>query len=141
MGFLDSLDLPTLNGLPGRAVPKGESRLQVKAREDKQDALAEEKWKKAVRKRDGMFCRWCKRKVIVCMDLTPARAECHHVSGREVKTIRWDVRNGILFCATCHERITGKVNERFLIESNHVFTVDGVSFINADKPVRFKRVA
>lgn len=144
MGILDYLDfshLPVLNGQPGKAVPKGESRLQVKDRTDKQDARAEEKWKKAVRKRDGMHCRWCKRKVEICLDLVPERAECNHISGRVVLAIRWDVRNGLLLCCACHERITGKVNERFVIYSTKTFTVDGVSYINGDKPVKFKRVA
>lgn len=136
-----TLDLPVLNAQKGRAVPKGESRLQVKAREDKQDVKAEDAWKKAVRKRDQMKCRWCKRTVVVCLDLIPERAEVHHVSGRVVKAIKFDRKNGLLLCSSCHERVTGKVSERHLVESSHVFTVAGVSYINADKPVKFTRIA
>lgn len=141
MGFLDSLDLPVLNHHIGRPVPKGESRLQITAKSDRQDLKTDEKWRRAVRKRDGMCCRWCRRHVVVCLALVPERAECHHVGGRAVKAIRHDVRNGLLLCAACHAFVTGKVNERHLIESAHTYSVDGVSYINADKPVRFRRIA
>lgn len=83
----------------------------------------------------------CQRKVRKCLELVNERGEVHHVSGRVVKAIRWDRRNGILLCATCHERVTGKVAEKHLIESKHTFTIDGVQYLNANKPVRFQRVA
>jgi hypothetical protein len=50
-------------------------------------------------------------------------------------------RNGALFCGACHERLTGKVAEKHLIESKHTFTVDHIAYINADKPCRFVRIA
>lgn len=42
---------------------------------------------------------------------------------------------------TCHQRLTGKVAEKFLIHSKHTFSVDGIAYINADKAVHYKRVA
>ena len=121
--------------------PKGASRLQVKAEAIKDERKEEAAWKKAVWKRDAGKCRWCHRAVIKCLETAPERGECHHVSGKVVKAIRWDRRNGLLVCATCHERLTGKVAEKHVIESKHTFTADDVRYINADKAVRFVRVA
>ncbi len=138
------LNLPTLAEVNAvrRAVPKGlePSRLQVKVAKAKDETKLEAAWKKAVWKRDGGACRWCKRKVRRCLDLVPDRGEVHHVSGRVVALIRWDRRNGVLLCASCHERITGKVAEKHVVASRSTFVVDHVSYLNADKPVTFKRI-
>ncbi len=145
MGWLDHLNLPTaaeVNAKP-RALPKGfgPSRRELKAEKVKSEAADERRWKKALRKRDGDECRWCKRHVKDCIERLPERRECHHVSGRVVVAIRWDVRNGLTLCGSCHDRVTGKVAERFLIHSKHTFEIDGIAYINADKPVRYQRVA
>ena len=144
MGFwTDREDVIDVNTLPRCAKPKGAdpSRLQVKAAKEKNEDKEEAAWKKAVWKRDGGKCRWCGRKVIQCLDLVPERGEVHHVSGRVVRAIRYDRRNGMLLDAACHERLTGKVAEKFQIHSKHTFTIDGIAYINADKPVRYQRVA
>jgi hypothetical protein len=143
---LSSLNLSTLAEINAekRATPKGAepSRLQVKEAKRKDESKDEARWRKEVWKRDGGKCRWCGREVVKTIELINERGECHHVSGRVVKAIRWDRRNGILLCAgPCHERLTGKVNEKFLIHSKHTFQVDGINYINADRPVRFQRVA
>ena len=144
MGFLDSLNLPTLAEVNAerRATPKGAepSRLQVKEAKRKDESKDEARWRAEVWKRDGGKCRWCGREVVKSLELRADRGECHHVSGRVVKAIRWDRRNGLLACATCHERLTGKVAEKHVIESKHTFSVDGIQYINADKPVRFTRI-
>jgi hypothetical protein len=126
-----------------RATPKGAapSRLQVKEAKRTDERKEETAWKRAIWKRDHGLCRWCHRVCRRCLDLAPDRGECHHVSGRVVREIRWDVRNGLLLCAACHERITGRVAEKSLIHSKHTFTVDSVAYLNANKPVRFQRVA
>lgn len=139
------LNLPTLAEVNARPhapakVAPGKSRREENAAEDKADAKAEKKWRKEVIARDGDTCRWCDRKVVDCLDRLPERREIHHVSGKVVKAIRWDRRNGLQLCGTCHDRVTGKVAERFLIHSRHTFSVDGVAYINADKPVRYQRV-
>ena len=140
MGFLDSL--PTLGDMPRRAVQKGvePSRLQTKTAKATDERKDEERWKKAVWKRDECQCRWCRRKVRKCLELAPDRGECHHISGHIVKEIRWDRRKGVLLCAACHERVTGKVAEKHVIVAKHTFTADEIAYINGDKPLQFKRV-
>ncbi len=140
MSFLDSL--PVYDPKLRNAKPKGAepSRLQVKVANAKDERKEEAAWKAAIWKRDGSECRWCRRGVRKCLDLVPDRGECHHVSGRVVREIRWDRRNGLLLCASCHERITGKVAEKSVIQSKHTFTVDEIAYINADKAVRFVRI-
>jgi hypothetical protein len=135
--------LPTLADQDRCAKPKGAepSRLQRKVADAKDERKEEAAWKKAIWSRDDGVCRWCHRAVRRCLELVPDRGECHHVSGRVVRDIRWDRRNGLLVCAACHERLTGKVAEKHVITSKHTFTVDGIAYINADKPVRFQRVA
>lgn len=142
MGFLDSLSTMAEVNAERRAKPKGAepSRLQVKVANAKDERKEEAAWKTAVWKRDGGKCRWCRREVRRCLDLVPDRGEVHHVSGRVVREIRWDRRNGALLCAACHERVTGKVAEKHVIESTHTFAVDGIAYINADKPVKFTRI-
>jgi hypothetical protein len=146
MGFLDFMaDRPTLVDRQRERYAKAKgadkSRREVNADKAKDEAKDEARWKKQLRKRDGDECRWCHRKLVDCLDRLPERRECHHVSGKVVRAIRWDRRNGLTLCGSCHDRVTGKVAEKFLIHSRHTFTVDGIQYINADKPVRFKRVA
>lgn len=140
-----SIELPTLAEVTQtrRAKAKYETptRLQEKTDHRRDDKKEEARWRKEVWSRDRGACRWCRRPVERRIDLHPTRGECHHVSGRVICAIRWDRRNGLLLCKACHERITGKVAEKHVIESKHTFTVDGVQYINADKPVKFKRVA
>lgn len=124
------------------AKPKGAepSRLQVKAAKVKDESKDEKRWRREVWKRDAGKCRWCGRAVRTCLELAVDRGEVHHVSGRVVHAIRWDRRNGLLLCAADHERLTGKVNEKFLIHSKYTFSVDSIAYINADKPLHFKRI-
>lgn len=142
MGAFDHL--PTLNARNQEryATPKGAepSRLQVKAAKVKDESKDERRWKAEVWARDQGKCRWCGRAVRKCLALANDRGECHHVSGRVVAAIRWDRRNGLLLCASDHERLTGKVAEKFLIHSTHTFTVDDIKYINADRSLHFKRI-
>jgi hypothetical protein len=39
-----------------------------------------------------------------------------------------------------HERLTGKVAEKFVLIPTRTFTVEGVAYANADYAVRIKRV-
>lgn len=142
MGFWTGRDPVYSEAQERKPLWKGaeQSRLQVKAAKAKDDSKEERAFIKAVWNRDGSRCRWCGRKVVKCLELVPERGEVHHVSGRVVKAIRNDRRNGLLLCASDHERLTGKVAEKFLIHSKHTFTVEGIAYINADKPVRYQRV-
>lgn len=141
---IDLSFLPTLAEVEasrkGKPILKGESRLQRTVKEDRDEGKEEKRWKKDVWTRDHGRCRWCRRKVEKIIDRKPERAETHHVSGRVVLAIKWDRRNGLLLCLSCHERVTGKVNERFVIVPKKTFTVEGIAYANADKPVTFKRV-
>lgn len=146
MGALDFMkDRPTLadRQCERYAPPKAgeKSRSQENAEKLTADDKAEKACKAAVWKLDKGCCRWCQRKVERKMDLLPDRAEFHHVNGRVVIAIRWDIRNLALFCRACHEKLTGKVNERFLIASNKFFSVARVQYINARKPFTYKKVA
>lgn len=125
-----------------RAKPKGAepSRREEKAEKRTDEAREERAWHKAIKKRDGDTCRWCGRKVLDCLDRVPERREHHHVSGRVVRGIRWRRENGLQLCGSCHDRVTGKVAEKFLIHSKHTFIVDEIAYVNADKPVRYQRV-
>jgi hypothetical protein len=143
MGIFDSL--PTLADMAaeraGKPLLKGESRLQKTAREDKDESKRERDWHKGVDKRDKGICRWCGRKTVKTIERIPERREHHHVSGRVVAAIRWLVKNGLTLCCTCHERVTGRVNERFVIVPKKTFVVDGIAYADADKPVKFQRIA
>lgn len=122
------------------ATPKAamKSRMQEKAEHDKADDSAEEKWKAAVRKRDKLKCRWCRRRVVVTMAMQPDQAQCHHATPREHRPTRWDVRNGILLCRADHERVTGKVGgEKAVIIASKMFTLDGREYPDMSKPVNF----
>lgn len=130
-------------GEQGRcAKPKGAepSRLQVKAAKDKDGEKQEKAWRAAIWKRDQGLCRWCKRKVVKTIELVPERGECHHAVPRENRVTRFDPRAALLLCASDHERLTGKVNERFLLVASKTFTIDGVSYPDVSKPVSFKRI-
>lgn len=142
MGLFDSL--PTLGEIQGlrRAVPKYAipTRLAVKRAAVRDEKKLEAAWIRAVWTRDQGRCRWCKRRCLKTLTLDPARGEVHHVSGKVVRAIRYDRRNGLLLCKACHERITGAVAEKTLIHSRYTFTIDGVRYLNADKAVRFQKV-
>lgn len=140
---LRNLNLPTLADTPRGGWRDGQpepTRLQKKAAEDKDDRKAEAKWRAEVWKRDGGCCRWCHREVRKCLELVPTRGECHHVVPRVNRQTRWDPRAALLLCAACHERLTGKVNEKCVIVATHVFKVNGIEYPDASKRVRFKRV-
>lgn len=123
-----------------RACQKGASRLQVKAAKVSDEGKEERRWRREVWVRDGGKCRWCKRNVLKTLAHVPERGEVHHIEGRANRATRFDRRNGLLLCGSDHERVTGRVAERFLIVSTKTFTLDGETYLNADHPVRFKRI-
>lgn len=130
--------------LQRRATPKSQipTRLEEKEAKRSKEEDAEDTWRKAVRKLDGMKCRWCRRQVVVTIELVPERAECHHLTPREHKPTRWDVRNGVLVCKADHDRITGKVGgEKAIVVAGRMFTLDGREYPDARGPLQFKRVS
>lgn len=146
MGALDFMkNRPTLADRPrgGWEKPKGEAltRLESKTERRISETSKEKVWRAAVWARDKGCCRWCRRKVVKTISLVPGRAESHHVSGRVVRAIRWLRKNGILLCLECHQKVTGKVAEKWKLVAKKTFVVDGVAYADADHPVTFQRAA
>lgn len=134
--------LPTLTDVrrEHRAVPKGKSRLQD-TKAEKTLALVDDKTFRAeVFKRDKGHCRCCGRKVVKTISRVPARAEIHHIHGRR-GDLRHEVRAALLLDAECHEKVTGKVNEKLVIVASHTFHIRGQIYTDATFPVKFERVA
>lgn len=140
MSIFDSLPtLAEMNAKP-RPCPKGQTRLEAKQAEANYDRKAEARFLQIVRTRDKMRCRCCARKVVVTLTLCPERAEVHHLHGR-LGSLRFDDRFALLLCCACHERVTGKVNDRLFIvqKAKDMFAgPDGRSLIDGRNPVQFK---
>lgn len=120
---------------PKSATP---SRLEQKTAKDKDDATKLAQWRAEVRDRDEGKCRCCDMKTIKTISLHPRRGEANHVAGRDDRAVRYDTRNGIHLCLRCHERCTGKVNDKLKIVGTAWFTKAGTRYINADHKVTFQ---
>ena len=140
MGILDGLNLPTLGQMGRCATPKHQivTRREEHAEKRKADDKQMAAWRKAVAKRDGDKCRWCRRKVVETLERLPEQAQTHHATPREHRPTRYDVRNGIRLCGTCHDRITGTVGEKAVIVAGKTFEIDGRSYPDMSGPVNFK---
>ena len=138
MGFLNLPTLAEMRAQP-KAVPKGKPRVDVKAAVDKLDARLLDIWRNKVFRRDKHRCRCCGRKVIRTLNLVPNRAEAHHLEGRAMLALRHDRRNGLTLCLSpCHRRVTGNVNDKLIVVGSKFFKIDGVRYIDGDRPVTFK---
>lgn len=141
MGILDRL--PTLDQMAaeraGKPLPKGTSRLQATAAERTLTTVDEKAFRKAVIARDGYFCRKCGRKVIQTLARVPERLEVHHVHGRR-GDLRHEDRCALVVCATCHEQLTGKVNEKVIVIATQTVQIRERAYTDARFPVVFKRV-
>lgn len=134
-------DLPTLADRPGRAVPKGKTRLEVTAERRPVTKVDEKAFKADVWRRDHGHCRCCLRKVEKILDRVPQRGEVNHIHGR-TGDLRFEVRAACLLCLTCHERFTGKVNQhRLTILASQTFTIRQGTFTDATFSVRFQELA
>lgn len=140
MSLFDALPtMAEMNAKP-RACPKGETRLDAKKAASKADAKAEARFLQIVRARDKLRCRCCARAVVVTLTLCQERAEVHHLHGR-LGQFRFDDRFALLLCGQCHQRVTGKVNDRLFIvqKARDMYTgSEGRSLIDARRPVQFK---
>ena len=143
MGILDGLNLPTLGTFDWRREPKREvtTRREENGAKRKADDKQLAAWRKAVAKRDGDKCRWCRRKVVETLERVPEQAQTHHATPREHRPTRYDVRNGIRLCGTCHDRITGTVGEKAVIVAGKTFEIDGRAYPDMSGPVNFKVIA
>ena len=131
--------MPFLVNRPRMAVPKGKTRAETNGEAEKRDTNLLNIWKARVFQRDKGICRCCGRKVKKTLEHVPQRAEAHHLKTRADKSVRYDVRNGILVCLfPCHEGITtGKI--AVTQAARLMFVVDGKSYINGSEAVTFKR--
>lgn len=93
-------------------------------------------WAVAVKTRDQWRDRRTGTRLLRTLNLDPRRAEAHHLVSRDVRAVRYDVRNGITLSLVTHDAV-----ERGLlrIEGSAWFTVGGVTYIDATAPVRFVR--
>ncbi len=142
MSFLDRLPTPEemYAERSGKPLLKGKSRLEQLAEEKKLTLVDEREFLKIVRERDRMHCRMCRRKVIVQLARDPKRAEVHHIHGRR-GVLQFEDRCALLVCQSCHEKLTGKVNEKFIVVGTAFLMIDGRERIDARQPVTFERVA
>lgn len=121
-------------------ITKGKSRLEQAVAAKPLVKVTDAQFKKIVRERDRMRCRRCGRKVIVTMDRDPLRCEVHHVHGR-VGVLRHEDRCALVLCCACHEKVTGKVNEKLIIVATKTLVIDGRTLTDARAKVTFERVA
>lgn len=125
----------------GKPIPKGKTRLEETVARRPLVKVTAEDFKREVWTRDKNRCRCCDRKVQKTISRIPERGEVHHIHGR-VGDLRFESKSAILVCLTCHERITGKVNQpRLLIIPSKTFTMRQGTFTDARHPVTFKEAA
>jgi hypothetical protein len=137
--------LPTLAEMAatryGKAIPKGKSRLEVRIDQKPLTVVDERAFKAEVWTRDQGRCRCCKRKVVKgLLKRVPERGEVNHIHGR-VGDLRFDARAALLLCLLCHEKVTGRVNEKIVIVPSKTFRLHDTDYADARAPVTFKRVA
>jgi hypothetical protein len=138
------LDAPSLNerqreGVQG-PILKGKSRLEAKVEAKPLVKVTDAQFRKIVRERDKQRCRRCGRKTVVTLENVPLRCEVHHVHGR-LGVLRHEDRCALCLCNSCHEKVTGKVNERWAIVGTKFIEIDGQQRIDASAKVTFTRIA
>lgn len=118
---------------------KGPTRLEEKVVKMKADEKAWEACKRTVDVRDHYNCRHCGCKTVKTLDLTPNRAEHHHIVRRKKEAkLLTDPRNVLLLCHVCHTEVTRR--KLFILQpAKAMFTLNGKSYLNADNPVEWKR--
>jgi hypothetical protein len=123
---------------------KGKTRLQVKAEAKPLTTITEKAFKTTVWTRDRKRCRCCGRKVQKTMARVPERGEVHHLHGRGGE-LRFEAKAAVLVCLTCHEKLTGRVSEKWTATGTRFFEVRDKSgvhdCIDARFPIHFLRAA
>lgn len=125
--------------------PKLKSRVQDVKDDRKITVVSEKDFRIEVWFRDQHMCRFCLRKVLKTIARVPERGEVHHVYGRR-GDFRYDARFALLLCLECHEKVTGRVAEKWIIEPTPLtvfLQVAGIphDLIDARGPLTFVRVA
>lgn len=139
-------DLPTMAEVAAERARKGEPISKGKTRlEEVIDArplvkVDEKTFRNTVWTRDKSICRCCGRKVQKVMGRVPERGEVHHIHGRG-KDLRFEDRAALLLCLQCHERVTGRVNDKLIIVASQTFTMHDREYTDARHPVAFQKAA
>ncbi len=139
---LSSLNLPTVDDVNAkpRAVPKGPTRLQKIVEARPLTKVDDKAFKDAVWLRDKKRCRCCERKVLRIMGRTPERGEVHHLHGR-TGDLRFEADSAVLVCLGCHEKLTGRVAEKWIHIASKTYTTRQGTFTDARAPIKFQRAA
>lgn len=121
-------DLPTLAEVQAarafKPCPKGKTRLELVEAERKLTTVSDKAFRDAVWTHDKARCRCCGRKVAKVLSLVPERGEVHHVCGR-TGDLRFEPKCALLLCKKCHERVTGRVNDKLVIVASKTFKLRG----------------
>ncbi len=136
-----ALNLPTPDEMyqerKGKPIPKGETRLETAVVDRTQAREDDAAFKASVWHRDRNRCRCCGRKVQKLLGRLPERGEVHHLHGR-IGPLRHEVRAAILLCLTCHERLTGRVNQHRLIAApTKTFQIGSMTYTDARHTILF----
>lgn len=124
----------------GKPIAKGETRVQEITRKRPLVKVTDADFKLIVWKRDKDRCRCCGRKVAKVLTRLPERGEVHHVHGR-LGDLRFEPRAALLVCLACHERITGKVNDKLVIVPTKFFELNNEKYTDARAKVTFRKAA
>lgn len=140
MGAFDFL--PTLAEVEamrkGKPIAKGTTRLQDKEQKRKLTTVTEKDFRKDVWSRDKGRCRCCGKRVEKILDRVPERGEVHHIHGR-TGDLRFESKAAILVCLSCHERVTGKVNDKLVIVPTKTFPLGPGRYTDARRLVLFRK--
>lgn len=133
---------PEVDEMRRKAGPilKGKTRLEKTIEARPLTKIDEKTFKALVWARDKNRCRKCGRKVEKVLGRVPERGEVHHIHGRG-GDLRFEPNHAILLCLLDHERVTGRLNEKWIIVPSQTVTVNGIALTDARHPVTFKRIA
>jgi predicted restriction endonuclease len=129
-------DLPYLSDEQRKRRPnaKPRSRLEEKVALQRDTSRLDIGFRLAVWRRDQGRCRVCGVKVKRTLELDPVRGEVHHIRRREHMATRFDARNGLLVCLTCHSQFKARTLD-VIGKATDMFTLEGRKYLNADRPL------
>lgn len=138
-----SLNIPTLAEVEaervGKSFWKGQTRLQEVVAARPLTKVTEKDFKHEVWTLDKHRCRCCDRQVQKIIGRVPERGEVHHVHGR-TGDLRFESKTALLLCLECHERVTGKVNDKLVIVPTKFVEINGEKYTNARAKVTFREL-
>jgi hypothetical protein len=121
----------------GKPISKGRTRLEDTVKARPLTKVTEKAFRTEVWTLDKHRCRCCGRKVQQIISRVPERGEVHHIHGR-LGDLRFESKSALLLCLACHERVTGKVNDKLVIVATKLFDIRGVKYTDARAVVMFR---